>query len=149
MGKNMSYARETSVPIGRSQEEIKRTLTKYKASGFAFGEQGDRAIVMFEMASRRIKFVLPIPIWGSAKNSKGHAITQKQVDQLARSRWRALLLAIKAKLECVETGITTLEQEFMAHIMLPNGSTVGDAMIPQIEKSYASGKMPPLLGYER
>jgi hypothetical protein len=140
----MSYAEKTSVPIDRSQAEIKRILSKYGATGFAYGEQGTRAVVMFEMAARRIKFILPMP------NPPSPNATQASIrtyDQLCRSRWRCLVLAIKAKLECVESGITTLEQEFMAHIVLPNGKTVGEAVIPQIGQSYQDGKMPPLLGY--
>ena len=52
---------------------------------------------------------------------------------------------IKAKLEAVETGITEFEDEFLAHIVLPNGQTAGHWMRPQIAKAYESGSMPPLL----
>ncbi len=141
----MSYAEKTSVPIDRSQSEIKKILSKYGAEGFAYGENGTTSVVMFEMAGRRIKFILPMP-----KSPSEHATqaSVKTYDQMCRSRWRCLVLAIKAKLECVESGITTLEQEFMAHIVLPNGNTVGAVMLPQIEKAYSDKKMPPLLGYE-
>lgn len=140
----MSYAEHTSVPIDRSQGEIRRILAKYGASGFAYGENEATSMVMFEMASRRIKFVLPMP----EKPQRNCIVKdQNKYDQQCRSRWRCLTLAIKAKLECVESGITTLEQEFMAHIVLPNGSTVGQVMLPQIEQAYESKKMPPLLGY--
>jgi hypothetical protein len=140
----MSYAEKTHVPVDRSQAEIKKILSKYDATGFAYGESGQQSIVMFEMARRRIKFVLPMP----QKPSVG--ATQQSIktyEQLCRTRWRALVLAIKSKLECVESGLTTLEAEFMAHIVLPNGRTVGEAMLPQIAQSYDNGKMPPLLGF--
>lgn len=140
----MSYAEKTSVPVDRSQSEIKKILGKYGATGFAYGENGSTSVVMFEMSRRRIKFVLPMP---QPPSSNATVASIKTYDQLCRSRWRCLVLAIKAKLECVESGITTLEQEFMAHIVLPNGSTVGQTILPQIEKSYQDGKMPPLLGY--
>lgn len=140
----MSYAEKTSVPIDRSQSEIRKILGKHGATGFAYGEQGPLSIVMFELAGRRIKFILPMPT-APSKNATQASI--RTFDQLCRSRWRCLVLAIKAKLECVESGITTLEQEFMAHIVLPSGATVGQVMLPQIESSYRSGKMPPLLGY--
>lgn len=97
-------------------------------------------MIMFELGGKRIKFTLPLP--------SSVDLSTKKWEQLHRTRWRCLLLAIKAKLECVESKITTLEQEFMAHIMLPNGSTVGETMLPQIEKTYTSGKMPPMLGYD-
>lgn len=141
----MSYARNTSVPIGRSQDEIRKIISKHGASGFIFGEQGPLAIIGFEMCGKRIKFILPMPTLPS-KNATAASI--KTYEQLCRSKWRCLVLAIKAKLECVEAGITTLEQEFMAHIVLPNGQTIGQAVLPQIEQAYKDRKMPPLLGYE-
>lgn len=138
------YASKTSVPIERSQAEIRKILSKYNASGFAFGEQGERSIVMFEMEGRRIRFILPMP---QVPSPNATLASVRTYEQLCRSRWRSLVLAIKAKLECVDSGIATLEEEFLAHIMLPNGQSVGQAMIPQIGSAYASGKMPPLLGY--
>lgn len=140
----VTFAAQTRVPVDRSQSEIKKILSKYGASGFAYGEQGARAIVMFEMASRRIKFVLPMP---QPPREQPTQAAVKGYEQLCRTRWRCLVLAIKAKLECVESGITSLEQEFMAHIVLPNGQTVGEAVLPQIAQSYNDKKMPPLLGY--
>jgi len=140
----VSYAEKTSVPIDRSQSEIKKILSKYGANGFAYAENDQFAMVMFEMSSRRVKFLLPMP---PKYSSKATQASIKTYEQLCRTRWRCLALAIKAKLECVESGITTLEQEFMAHIMLPNGQTVGQAMGPQIEQSYRDNKMPHLLGY--
>lgn len=137
----MSYAEKTSVPIDRSKAEIGRILGKYGATSFVYGEQGPLSVVAFEMSGRRIKFILPMPTMKDCRN-------QGELDQRSRARWRCLVLAIKAKLECVESGITTLEQEFMAHIVLPGGQTVGQAMTPQIALAYSENKMPPLLGYD-
>lgn len=152
----MSYAQGTNVSIDRSQAEIKKTLQKYGANGFAFAETTKGAVVMFEMSGRRVKFTMPYP----DRNAKDIVIMQKggyssapkevqnsRYEQKCRARWRALSLAIKAKLECVASGIATLEEEFLNHILLPSGETVGAVMIPQIDKAYKTGKMPPLLGY--
>lgn len=147
------YASETEVPAERSRQEIERTLIKYGATSFVYGFQQTTAVIMFEMKGRRIKFNLPLP----EKNSKEITHTPKgqrrssgniesALKQAERQRWRALALAVKAKLESVESGITTFEEEFMAHIVLPNGSTVGAWMSPQIAAAYTGGKMPPMLG---
>lgn len=144
----MGYAAGTSVSVDRTQAEIKKILAKYKAGGFAFGEQGKQALVMFEMGGRRFKFVLPMVEYGKSRDKRNHLLSQDGVGQENRRRWRCLALAIKAKLECVESGITTLEQEFMAHIVLPGGKTVGEVMVPQIAASYGTGQMPPLLGFD-
>ena len=74
-------------------------------------------------------------------------ISKKTYQQLCRSKWRSLVLAIKAKMECVQSGITTIEQEFLAHIVLPNGLTVGHHTIPQLKESYELNKMPALLEF--
>ena len=44
------------------------------------------------------------------------------------------------------SGITTLESEFLANLVLPDGGTVGDWLAPQIDEAYATGRMPPMLG---
>lgn len=62
-----------------------------------------------------------------------------------RQRWRALALVIKAKLEAIESGITTVDAEFLAHLVLPDGRTYGEFALPQIDEVYRSGAMPPLL----
>lgn len=64
---------------------------------------------------------------------------------MTSARAAALHLIIKAKLELVASGDTTFDREFMADIMLPNGSTVATHLIPGIVEAYASGKMPLLL----
>lgn len=128
------FASTTSVPVERSQGHIREVLTKYGATGFVFGQGKGNAMVMFEMNFKQIKFILPLP-----------KDTEKE-KQLERTRWRCLLLAIKAKLECAASGITTFEQEFMAHIVMPNGQTISQAILPQIDEAYRNGKMPPLLG---
>lgn len=139
----MTYASKTQVPIDRSQAEIKKTLSKYGATAFAFAEGKGNAMIMFEMKNRRIMFKLPLPPGPSANATQA---TVKTYEQICRSKWRSLVLCIKAKLESVESGITTLEQEFMAHIVMPNGSTFGEIAIPQIERTYETNEMPPLLG---
>ena len=62
-----------------------------------------------------------------------------------RQRWRALALVIKAKLEAVEAGIVTFEEEFAMHMVLPNGQTVGEWVVPQINQAYELNQMPALM----
>lgn len=57
-----------------------------------------------------------------------------------RQRWRALLLTVKAKLEAVECGISTLEQEFLAFIVLPNSMTLGDWIMENALPQIRSGR---------
>jgi hypothetical protein len=73
------------------------------------------------------------------------AETPRGLGQACRQRWRALALVIKAKLEAVESGITTFEDEFLAHIVMPDGKRVADHVKPTIARVYDGGQMLPLL----
>lgn len=70
---------------------------------------------------------------------------EAEYEQAVRQSWRALALVIKAKLEAVAAGITSVEDEFLAHIVLPNGATVGEWTRPQIAEAYNGGGMPALM----
>jgi hypothetical protein len=148
MGK---YAEGTDVPVDRSRGEIERILTKYGADRFSAGWAPDRAVISFQIHNRHIRIEMPLPRLETGVSSwnqkKGRYYTSDSVARESRRRWRALVLYIKAKLESVASDIVSFEQAFMAHVVLPNGLTVGQAMIPQLENAYKDGKMPPLLGF--
>ena len=55
------------------------------------------------------------------------------------------MLVLKAKLEAVEAGITTIEQEFLADMVLPGDVTVGEALLPRLDDALNTGRMPDLL----
>lgn len=147
------YAENTEVTSDRSRAEIERTLARYGADQFFYGWQSGAATVGFRMHARRVQFILPLPdrdadqfrLTPSRKFERTDTERDKAFEQAVRQKWRALALVVKAKLEAVESGITTFEEEFLAHIVLPDGSRVGDFMIPQIGRAYESGHMPPLL----
>jgi hypothetical protein len=147
------YAETTQVSSDRSRAEIERTLRRYGATAFAYGWDSEAATLMFEIADRRVMFRLPMPDRNDrrfthtpAKGQRRDATaTEHAYEQAVRQRWRALALVIKAKLEAVAAGITTVEQEFLAHIVMPDGRTVGQHTMPAIATAYASGQMPQLL----
>lgn len=148
------YAESTSVTSDRSRAEIEKTLARYGASSFAYGWERERAMVGFVANDRQVRFILPLPDRADREfthtPTRGTRRSEDQVEaayeQAVRQRWRALSLVIKAKLEAVETGIVTFEDEFAMHMVLPDGRTVGDWVVPQIEQAYATGQMPaPLL----
>ena len=58
---------------------------------------------------------------------------------------RGLLLIIRAQLEALRSGITTLENEFLTNIVLPDGGTVGQWLEPHVEEAYATWKILPIL----
>jgi hypothetical protein len=146
------YAANTEVPSDRSRAEIERTLRRYGASAFAYGWEGNRAQIGFKLADRQIKFTLPLPDPEAGEftltptgRERSEKAAEDAYEQAVRQRWRALALVIKAKLEAVEAGISTVEREFLDAIMLPDGRTVGDWLGPQLGAVYARETMPALL----
>lgn len=140
------YAENTSVPVGRSQEEIKKVLVQYGATAFGVMESKDKAAMTFELKGKRMLFKIPLPVYGKELNEKRWLVGEERINQMIRAKWRALCLAIKAKLVCVDAGISTLEEEFLSNIVLPDGNTFGDTYIPQIDHVYKTKQLPPLLG---
>ena len=146
----MVYARDTNVSVNRTREEIIATLERYGADAFGYAQDGNQQAVFFRMEGRRVRLIVERP------DPEGFALTptgrerspdvqRSEHEKACRQRWRAMLLLIKAKLEGVASGITTVDDEFLAHIYLPDGTTVGEFIQPQIEESYRTGQMPPLL----
>jgi len=130
----MTYAQRTKVPVEKTKTEIETTLARYGADRFAYFTEPAKALIVFEIQNRRVRFDLPLPDGVGAKS-----------DQLRRERWRALLLCIKAKLESVESRIETFEEAFLAHVVMPDGQTVYQHTAPRIEQIAKGGEMRPLL----
>lgn len=151
------FAAETDVPADKSRAEIERTLTRYGATAFMYGWQGDKAVIGFKAHDRLLRFVFPMPDRKAREfTHTRHAETyyqqplsqdssDKRYEQGVRQRWRALALVIKAKLEAVDAGIVEFESEFLAQVVLPNGQTMAEHARPLIKGAYDSGEMPLLL----
>lgn len=144
------YAAKTTVAPERSRLEIEQTLRRYGADAFGFGQDGARAVVTFRAHARMVRFELPIPTTDEhLRDHNGYRRTDIQAEnarlQAERQRWRAMLLMIKAKLEAVESGIVTFEEEFAVHMVLPDNTTVGEWLLPQVQRAYDTGEMPSLL----
>ena len=150
------FAQDTSVSVEKSRAEIEGLLTRYGATSFMSGANQAEAMIAFEMERRKIMFRMPLPNRADKefthyRHARGSLLPRSseaaatQWEQACRSRWRALALAIKAKLEAVAIGITTFEDEFLAHIVLADGLTVSQHVRPKIADAYASGRVLPLL----
>lgn len=146
------YADGTTVTVERSKAEIEGTVRRYGATSFVSGYDEHSAFVLFRANDRMVRFHVPIPApadeqfrYDGRKNTRSPEQRQKAAAAEEMRLWRCLLLAIKSKLEVVESGISTFEQEFLAHIILPDNTTVGDWIAPQIEQAYDTGTMPAML----
>lgn len=149
------FAEGTEVSVERSRAEIERLIIRYGATSTAFFNGPNEAMIVFEAKERRIMFRLPLPARDDKafttfkRGFNAHERTAEgalaQWEQACRQRWRALALVIKAKLEAVESGITTFEDEFLAHIVMPDGNTVSSHIRPRIAQAYETNTMQALL----
>ncbi len=156
------YAQNTTVPVEKSRGEIEATLARYGAEQFMYGWDRAGAVIAFVVEpvsgqKRQVRFQLPLPsrdlpeFTHHSQGPRTATAAEKLWEQACRQRWRALLLVVKAKLEAVESGIATFEDEFLAYIALPNGATVSEWLTPQLDRAYADRLMPsglPLLQLE-
>lgn len=152
------YAKDTSVSVERSRAELETLLRKYGGTAFAYAVDDVRAMIGFriktpESVSLAVRVVLPLPdaaddkFKRSAVRSMWRTTEQAHAawEQECRSLWRALLLVVKAKLEACAINISTVEREFMADIVMPNGQTLTEMMGPQIQKMLETDDRKPLL----
>lgn len=134
--KNKGFAYKTDVEVARSRAEVEATLTKAGADQIVGGWDNTRGegFIIFSLGGRQYRLEVPRRDYG-----------QRDREQVHRERWRVLLLLVKSRVELVRSELSTFEQEFLPHLLLPNGQVVGAVLMPQIEKMYAEGGMLPLL----
>lgn len=151
MGK---FAQATKVSVEKTRMEIELMLGKYGASAFGYAkdEIHNQAIIQFFAKERQIRFMLQLPKRSESQfQFGGKGVKRKKLtewesmnlwEQSCRQRWRALLLCIKAKLEAVDCGISHFEDEFLANIVLPDGTTISNYIRPQLARIAADKQMP-------
>ena len=128
----MAYAAKTKVPVVQSQGEIRKLLLGHGASEFASGERmrekTTENLVGFMYSGITIQFSM---------------VTPNDDPQEQRRMWRSFRMAIYSKLESVQSGISTFEEEFLSWVVTPNGQTIGKRFIPQLGRMEAIPKLLP------
>lgn len=133
------YAKTTKVPVSRSKAEIEETLLRYGITEYGTGVSPRGDGIIFKHEDRMYKINVPNP-------NRDEFFTDAKYEQARRQRWRIKLLSLKAKLEEIEAGLESFEDQFLAHMALPDGSTVGDFMrLPENAKRLTQTRMPKLL----
>jgi hypothetical protein len=136
------YAAGTSVSAEKSRAELETMLGKYGATdrGFRVNDTLGTAAVMFVIGGKKFRIDVPMPKRGLAENNtpgqpnprgwfgwdsaKRQQYKDKQYEQACRERWRGFVLLVKAKLEAIRIGLSSIEREFAADLLLANGKTV-------------------------
>ncbi|MDY6810956.1 MAG: hypothetical protein SW127_18405 [Actinomycetota bacterium] len=125
------YAQYTTVPIERSQAEMKKTLARYGARNIATLDGDHEHAIAFVYGGWLVRMKLPMP---------------ENDDRERRRLWRSFNLIVKAKLEAIENGVSTFEREFLPDLVIPaTGTTVGEWMQPQWPALAAGEQQLPML----
>lgn len=148
----MAYAETTTVAFEKSISEIVTLVRKAGAEQIGQMEDVGYFTVGFKLAARLIRFRLnfpsldDMPKYDGRRNVLTAVQRQAKLDQAKRQRGRALLLVIKAKLESVESGIETIEQAFLANVVLADGRTVYERVAEPLALEYQTGQASAVVG---
>jgi hypothetical protein len=110
--KGRAFAQGTTVSSGKSKMEVDALLEKHGATQRGVMENNGTASILFALAGRCYRIDVPLPA--------------NSTDQLTRERWRAVVLMVKAKLELVRIGASTIEREFLADLIMADGNKLAD-----------------------
>jgi hypothetical protein len=112
------------VGVHRTRFEFERVLGRYGASDLAFVELDANASVQFAMHGHYVQLAVPLPDPNAAHfthtptgRPRTVAAQERAYEQALREHWRALLLAVRGKLQSVESGISTFENEFAGFLV--------------------------------
>jgi hypothetical protein len=109
------------------------------------GKVHDKRNVMFELPLPKVEAFKLDGLRRTRSPEKQHAAWE----QGCRSSWRALLLAIKAKLVSVESGVESFEEAFLAQLVVKDdeGRNVrfGTRAVQAIANAYTRNGPPQLL----
>lgn len=146
----MSYAKGTTVSAEKSRGELDKLLTRAGATQRGIGSDDEKgeAWVIFRLADRHVKLSLPLPsitekrfAFDGNRNARTPEKRRAAWEQACRERW----LLVKAKLEAIALGVSTVEREFLADIYLGDGRTVHETIRAELVDIYQSGGGRPLL----
>ena len=132
------YAKNTSVPVSRSKQKIEELLESYGIEESFIGRSPRGDGIGFRYNGKVYKMNVPAP----PKENK----TEKQYEQKLRQRLRILYMSTKMKFEEIEAGVISFEDQFLAQMCLPDGSTVAEFMrLPDNVEKLKQAQMPKLL----
>lgn len=147
------YGQTTSVPVERSQAEIKKLLKSQDCESPRAVDTEEGYGVEFIYNDRLIRFLIRFPEMDDpniCETETGKTRTESQIekawDQEVKRLFRALLMCLKMKFEIVESGISCFDEEFMAHTVDPiTKQTYGTMLKPMLEARLIGSDVSPTL----
>ena len=127
MADRRRHAETTRVPVAQSRSEIDQLLRVWLCDGVRWTDHFNegRAVLEFvwphDGAKYMARFVLVLSDEGDA-------------DQEFRRLHRVLRVYLMAQFNAVESGLVSVEEVFLSHIVGPNDLTVGQQLVAQLPK---------------
>ncbi len=117
----MAYAKNTYVSKEQTMGEINALISKHGGKIHAISDDSTQGcgVVTFLTPGLGVPVQYKISYTGAEANSK----------------WRALLLTLKAKFVAIEEGFETAEEVFMSRILQSNGASSAVSFLPAILKN--------------
>lgn len=152
------YASQTTVSVAKTKADIEGLLTAHGCDQVATASGRAEAMIAFVIPREsgtslgvRIRLPLPNPnldefrLTPASGKERSPEVARRLWEQACRAHWRALLLVLKAKLEAIAVGISTLEREFLPDVMMPSGMTVEQTFGEELGRALEAGNGPNLL----
>lgn len=131
------YAEGTQVTVDASRGEITGILAKHGVQRMGWMADTDRDELMFELGGGSYRLTMVKPTLAEIRQLYPNSYDpQAKLAAEWRRRWRANVLLLKAKLEFVASGDTTLDRELLPYRVLKDGQT--------LEQVIAAGGLPML-----
>lgn len=119
------YAEGTKVTVDSSRGEITGILAKHGVKKMGWMSDGVSDQLVFEIDGQSFRFTIEEPTIAWAKQAYPNAYDfHAKVQAEWRRRWRANVLLLKAKLEFIESGDSTLTRELLPYLVTKNGETM-------------------------
>jgi len=131
------YAEGTKVTVESSRGEITGILAKHGVERMGWSSEPLMDQLVFELSGGTYRLTMTKPTITEIRRLYPNAYDEDaKVAGEWRRRWRANVLLLKAKLEFIESGDTTIERELLPYRVLKDGKT--------IEEMISNGGLPLL-----
>jgi hypothetical protein len=118
----------TQVAVPKSQDKIRQMLMRHKGGSVAFISdpplEGFQAIVQIDGKSYSVKIMAKVR-------------EKRDLEQECRRIWRVLYHHIKSIFEASDSGVMEFREMMLPYIMTVDGRTVGEHIIPVLDKAIA------------
>lgn len=141
------FAQGTGVSVDRSIAQIRQLVIRFGADKFALATGRRSATVAFSYKGRPVKFDLALPdqedtrfqTTPTGRPRRAADAPMRAWEMACREKWRSLHLLLKALFVAIEDGLIDFDRAFMHDIVMPDGRTVGQKLLPVVQDAITRG----------